>query len=84
MGDKEIFEALTEIFHDLFDDDSVVLRPETSAADIPEWDSFNHINLVVAIEQRFGIKFRTAEVEALHNVGEMVELIEHRRAEREQ
>jgi acyl carrier protein len=72
---EEIYSQLTEIFRDIFDDESVVLTPETTAADIDDWDSFNHINLIVATEQKFGIKFKTAELEDLKNVGHLVQLI---------
>ena len=51
-----------------------------TAADVPEWDSFNHINLIVAIETRFKIKFQTAELEQLHTVGHLAELIEQKLA----
>ena len=71
----EIYSQLTTIFHDLFDDDTLVLTPELTAGDVPEWDSFNHINLIVAIEQRFKIKFQTAELEQLHSVGHLADLI---------
>ena len=46
-----------------------------TAADVPEWDSFNHITLIVAVESRFKIKFQTAELEALHTVGHLADLI---------
>jgi acyl carrier protein len=72
---EEIYSQLTDIFRDIFDDESIVLTAETTAADIPEWDSFNHINLIVATEQKFGIKFKTAELEGLKNVGHLVQLI---------
>jgi acyl carrier protein len=72
----EIYAQLTTIFHDLFDDDTLVLTPELTAADVPEWDSFNHINLIVAVEQSFKIKFQTAELEALHTVGHLADLIQ--------
>jgi acyl carrier protein len=75
LTNEQIYTQLTEIFRNLFDDDSIVLTPETTAADIPEWDSFNHINLIVATEVRFGIKFKTAEIESLHNVGHLVDII---------
>jgi acyl carrier protein len=71
----DIYSQLTAIFHDLFDDDTIVLTPELTAADVPEWDSFNHINLIVAVEQRFKIKFQTAELEQLHTVGHLADLI---------
>jgi acyl carrier protein len=72
----EIYAQLTTIFHDLFDDDTLVLTPELTAADVPEWDSFNHINLIVAVESRFKVKFQTAELEQLHTVGHLASLIE--------
>jgi acyl carrier protein len=75
LTNEQIYTQLTEIFRDLFDDDSIVLTPETTAADITGWDSFNHINLIVATEVRFGIKFKTAEIESLHNVGHLVDVI---------
>ena len=76
MPSEEIYSELTAIFHDLFDDDTLVLAPELTASDVPEWDSFNHINLIVAVESRFKIKFQTAELEALHTVGHLADLIQ--------
>ena len=75
MTDSEILERLTDIFHDILDDDSIVLEPEMTAADVKDWDSANHINIVVAVEGRFGIKIRNAEVERLKDVGDFVALI---------
>jgi acyl carrier protein len=74
----QILEQLTEIFREIFDNNSIVLKPETTAQDIAEWDSFNHINIIVAVEVRFGIKFQTAETEELENVGHLVELIQRK------
>ncbi len=76
MTNEEILAQLTGIFRQIFDDNSIVLTPETTAADIAEWDSFNHINIIVAVEESFGIKFQTAETEELKNVGHFVELIQ--------
>ncbi|ADV84246.1 acyl carrier protein [Terriglobus saanensis] len=76
MQQQEIYEQLTPLFRDLFDDETLVLRPDLAAADVPEWDSFNHINLIVAVEQKFGIKFQTAELESMLNVAHLVSLIE--------
>jgi acyl carrier protein len=75
MTKDEIRQSLTEVFREVFDNDALVLRDETNADDIEEWDSYMHINIVVATEMRFGIKFQTAEIEALRNVGEFVDLI---------
>lgn len=74
MTEAEILSALHPIFQDVFDDD-IVIDADTTAEDVEGWDSLAHVNLVVAAEQRFGIKFRTAELESLRNVGHFVELI---------
>ncbi len=76
MTTEQIYSQLTEIFHDQFDDDSIVLTRETTAADIDGWDSFNHVNLLIAIEVKLGIRFRTAETESLYNVGHLVQMIQ--------
>jgi acyl carrier protein len=78
MQQQEIYARLTKIFRDVFDDESLVAVPEMTAADVEEWDSVNHITLVVAIEEEFGIKFKTAELEKMKNVGQMVEGIERK------
>jgi acyl carrier protein len=76
----DIYAQLVTVFHDLFDDETIVLTPGLTAADVPEWDSFNHINLIVAVEQRFKIKFQTAELEQLHTVGHLANLIQDKLA----
>ncbi len=75
MTREELFEQLTEIFRDIFDDDDIVLTDSTTADDIEDWDSFEQINLLVAIEKKFGIKFQLAQVSNLENVGAMVDLV---------
>ena len=80
MEQQEIYARLTEIFHDLFDDDTLVLTPGLTASEVPEWDSFNHINLIVAIEARFGVKFQTAELESIQTVGHLADLIQSKLA----
>ncbi|MBD3736479.1 MAG: acyl carrier protein [Pseudomonas balearica] len=75
MNEKDILNALTEVFRDVFDDDNIVLTPDTTANDIDGWDSQTHVLLIVAAEQRFGVKFRTAELESLKDVGHFAELI---------
>ncbi len=80
MTESEIYEALNGIFREVFDDDSIELTPETSASDIPEWDSFNHINILIAGEIKFGIKFNASEVEQLKNVRDFVQLIQGKSA----
>lgn len=79
MNEDAIWQKLTDIFRDVFDDDEIAIRPETTAEDIIEWDSLSHIQLLVAIEKAFdGVKFNTGEVANLKNVGEMVEVIKHK------
>ena len=75
MDEQQIYTGLTRIFHEVFDDESLVLKPELSAKDVQDWDSVTHINIIVAVENRFGIKFKAAELESLHNVGQLAELI---------
>jgi acyl carrier protein len=76
VNTSEIYARLTEIFHEVFDDPALTPTPTMTASDVPEWDSFNHINLIVAVEARFRIKFKTAELESLRNVGQLVEMID--------
>ncbi len=76
MNNSEILDRLTEIFRDVLDDDDIILTPDTSGQDIPDWDSANHINLIVATEIRFAVKFTSVEVERLGNVGDFVALIQ--------
>jgi acyl carrier protein len=79
MSDQ-IYAALTEIFRDVLDRDDLQLRPELNARDVPEWDSFAHVNIIVATEAKFGVKFMTAELERLRNVGEFATLLERKLA----
>jgi acyl carrier protein len=78
ISTEQIYQKLTEIFREIFDDQSIVPTPDMKAGDVPEWDSLNHINLVVAIEARFKVKFKSTELESLQNVGHLVELIERK------
>lgn len=66
---------LTQVFHDVFDDDKIVLRDDMTAADIEDWDSLTHINLVVAAEKEFNTRFDLKEVKSLKNVGEFIGMI---------
>ncbi|MCP9338179.1 acyl carrier protein [Stutzerimonas xanthomarina] len=75
MTEAEVLKQLTPVFHDVFGDDSIVLSLKMTANDIEGWDSQTHVMLTVAAEQRFGIKFRTAELESLRNVGHFAEVI---------
>ena len=75
MTEPEIYGALTPIFHDVFLRDDMVLSAEMSARQVPDWDSFKQIEIIIAVEGRFGIKFRTREMDSLNNVGDLVRLI---------
>lgn len=78
MERKEIFSKLNEIFIDVLDLDECELTDETSAKDIEEWDSLSHIQLIVAIEKTFKIKFTSLEIMKWKNVGEMVTTMEEK------
>ena len=75
MSREQVFEILNEIFRNNFDDDSIDLKDDTSSSDIEDWDSLEQINLVVVIQDRFNVKFNIDEVNAMKNVGEMVDFI---------
>ena len=75
MTRDEVFEEVRKIFRDNFDDDDLVIVDETNSSDIEDWDSIEHINLVIAMEKKFDLKFNIREVGKLANVGEMVDLI---------
>jgi len=72
---EEIYARLTSIFRDVFDDDSLVVTPVMTARDVAEWDSLNHIRLMVSIEKAFGIALTIAEVSGFENVGQLVDAI---------
>ena len=82
MTEPEILTKLTTIFHDIFDDPSLVIADQTTAEDVEEWDSVNHVLLVVEVERQFKVKFKTAEIETLRNVGDLVSLIAKKSAGR--
>jgi acyl carrier protein len=75
MESNAIYQQLTRVFAEVFDDDAIVLTPTTTAEDVDGWDSLNHIRLIVSAEKAFQIKFSTPEIAKLKNVGELVALI---------
>uniref|UniRef100_E6QIZ8 Putative acyl carrier protein n=1 Tax=mine drainage metagenome TaxID=410659 RepID=E6QIZ8_9ZZZZ len=79
MDQTAIYSELTEIFHDLFDDDSIVVTPDLSAKDVDGWDSLTHIRLIITIEKAFKIKFSTSEIAKLEKVSDLVSLIESKK-----
>jgi acyl carrier protein len=78
MQTEEILKAVNRIFIDVLDNDSIVLNNNTTANDVEDWDSLTHIQLVVAIEKHFKVKFTAAEIRNWKNVGEMCIAIEKR------
>ncbi len=75
MNMDEIYQRLTIIFHDLFDDEDIILTPVLTADDVAEWDSLRHIQLILAVQKAFKIKFSAADTANLNNVGELAALI---------
>lgn len=75
MNRAEIFEKLTEIFRDVFDNEDITISEATTAADIDGWDSLTHITLLATAEDEFDVKFTMKAVQHLQNVGELADLI---------
>lgn len=75
MTREEVMSKVQDIFRDVFDDDSLIIVDSTNSEDIEDWDSLEHISLVVSMEKEFDMKFDIKEVGKLANVGEMVDLI---------
>jgi acyl carrier protein len=75
VDQSQILASVTAIIRDVLDEPTLPVTLQTTADQTEGWDSFNHINIIVAIEQECGVKFKTAEIETLRNVGELVALI---------
>ena len=75
MDRMEILGQVQEIFRDILDDEDIVLCDSTTADDVDGWDSLTHIQLIVAIEKRFKIKFTSKEILGWRNIGEMIDSI---------
>ena len=75
MERNEIYERLNLVFRDVFDDETITVNDQTTSDDIDGWDSMEHINLIVAVEMEFGMKFTIGESTSMHNVGEMADII---------
>ena len=78
MANEEILARVRDVFVRFFDNPRLNVSPETTAATVPGWDSLANVELMVEVEQSFGIRFRTGEVASLKNVGELVSLIAKR------
>jgi acyl carrier protein len=75
MRRDEIFSKVADIIRDVFDDESLLPTDATTSEEVAEWDSTNHVRLMVAIESDFGIRFETDEITSPENVGEIVDMI---------
>ena len=75
MTEAEIYAELTDLFHDVFSDDSLVLTPQTSAEQVAGWDSVKMVTIILGVEQRFDVRLRSREVDKLKNVGDLAALV---------
>jgi acyl carrier protein len=78
MDDAQIYSRLAGVFNDVFDDEAIEITPQLAAKDVDGWDSLTHIRLMLSVEKAFKIRFTTAEVGKLENVGDLVALIRER------
>jgi acyl carrier protein len=72
MQESEIYKQLTEMFRDVFMRDDIVLTPELAAKDVGGWDSFKQIEIMIAVQEKYKVKFRSRELDTLQNVGDLV------------
>ena len=75
MDERTIYQRLDSVFQDVFDDDTIHVTPKTTADDIEDWDSLEHITLISAVEREFRMKFKMGEISSMKNVGEMASII---------
>jgi acyl carrier protein len=78
MNEPEIYATLQTVFEDVFDDDSITVKPELTANDVEGWDSITNIRLMLTVEKAFKIKLSTSEIGKLNYVGDLVALIKAR------
>ena len=78
MEETQIYDKLSDIFRQVFDDDSIILSPQLSAKDVDGWDSLTHLRLILTVEKAFKIRFSTTDIANLKNVGELATLIASR------
>jgi len=77
---QETLDKVTAVFRNVFDDDSLVITPQTTAADIDGWDSVMHVSLTLSVEKAFGIRFTSTQIASMNNVGDLVAIIESKQA----
>lgn len=80
MREADLWDRIVRVMRATFGDDSITVTRDTTADDIPEWDSLSNVELMVALEAEFGMRFSTGELAALKNVGELADVIRARAA----
>lgn len=75
MEKSEIIEKLTPVFHEVFSDNTIVLRDDMTAADVENWDSLTHMLMITKVEEVFGIRFKLRELNKLKNVGDLCDTV---------
>jgi len=78
VTEAEIYKSMTEIFHEVFMRDDIVLSPELTAKDVTGWDSFKQVEIIISSEEQYGIKFTTKELDNLQSVGDLVSLVKQK------
>ena len=78
MDQREVFDRLNRVFRDVFDDETIRVTPNTTADDIDDWDSLEHITLISAVEREFRMKFKMGEISSMKNVGELARIVMER------
>jgi acyl carrier protein len=73
-----VMSRLTEVFHEVFDDEDLVLDAGLSADEVDGWDSLAHIRLILSVQKAFNVKFSPIETSRLENVGQLADLIRHK------
>ncbi|MBB5315607.1 acyl carrier protein [Tunturibacter empetritectus] len=76
MESTEIYDRLTKVFREVFDDDEIVARPDLTASDVEEWDSLKHVRLILSVENAFKVRFSASEVSNLKNVADLAKVIQ--------
>jgi len=79
MAASDVNDFLNDLFKDLFMRDDIVLTSETTAADIEGWDSYKQVEIIIATEDKYGIKMTTKEIDGLDSIGDLIKLIESKR-----
>lgn len=71
----QVYDTLTNVLRDVFDDDDIVATPALKATDVAGWDSLAHVRLILAVEKAFGVRFKAAEVNAFKNIGDLADSV---------